>query len=209
MIFLPAGYGNITPKTPSGQLFTIAYALAGIPLTVLALKSVGQLVNIVLKDINRPLHKLLHTIHCDERVCNFLESGNVCINVVCCILTWTIVTAISAHLEPDRSLVATIYSIFVTYSTVGFGDIIPFEDRKYIFMAMFVPGLCFMSSLIDSVVAWLEKTNISCKRRFNFSKCFPLKRETRIQADEVHERAEDDNETLSEQDRASSVKTLS
>ena len=44
--FFPTGYGNITPKTPSGQLFTIAYALAGIPLTVLALKSVGQLVNI-------------------------------------------------------------------------------------------------------------------------------------------------------------------
>lgn len=203
------GYGNITPKTSSGQLLTIAYALAGIPLTVLALKSVGQLVNIVLKDINRPLHKLVHTIHCDERLCNFLESGNVCINAVCCILTWTIVTAISAHLEPERSLVPAIYSIFVTYSTVGFGDIIPFEDRKYIFMVIVLPGLCFMSSLIDSVVAWIEKSNVACKRCFNFSKCFPVKRDMRIQADGVEEPTEDDNKTPSDQDRASSVRTSS
>ena len=207
--FFPLGYGNITPKTPRGQLFTVAYALAGIPLTILALKSVGQLVNIVLKDINRPVHKLLHTIHCDERVCNFLESGNVCINVVCCVLTWTIVAAISAHLEPERGLVQVIYSIFVTYSTVGFGDIIPFEDRKYIFMVIVLPGLCFMSSLIDSVVAWMEKSKMTCKRFFNFSKCCPVKRELRIQADGVEERTEDDNETPREQHRASSVKTSS
>ena len=209
IILFSVGYGNITPKTPSGQLFTVAYALTGIPLTILALKSVGQLVNIVLKDINRPVHKLLHTIHCDERVCNFLESGNVCINVVCCILTWTIVTAISAHLEPERSLVQVTYSIFVTYSTVGFGDIIPFEDRKYIFMVIVLPGLCFMSSLIDSVVAWMEKSKMTCKRCFNFSKCCPVKRELRIQADGVEERTEDDNETPSEQDKASSAKTSS
>ena len=194
--FFPAGYGNITPKTPSGQLFTIAYGLAGIPLTVLALKSVGQLVNIVLKAINRPLHVILHSIDCDERVCNLLESGNVFINVVCCILTWTIVTAISAHLEPERSLVPVIYSIFVTYSTVGFGDIIPFEDRKYIFMIIVLPGLCFMSSLIDSVVAWMEKSNMTCKRCFNLSKCFPVKRKIRIQTEveEVEQRTEEDNE---------------
>ena len=210
---MPAGYGNITPQTAGGQLFTIAYALAGIPLTVLALKSVGQLVNIGLKDINRPLHKLLHTIHCDERVCNFLESGNVCINVVCCILTWTIVTTISVHLEPEGSLVPAIYSIFVTYSTVGFGDIIPFEERKYIFMIIVLPGLCFMSSLIDSVVAWIEKSNvanIACKRCFKFSKCSPANsREMTIQAEGIEERKEDDNETPSELDRASSVKTSS
>lgn len=212
IIIFPAGYGNITPETSSGQLFTIAYALAGIPLTVLALKSVGQLVNIVLKAINRPLHKLLHSIHCDERVCNFLESGNVCINVLCCVLTWTIVTAISAEVEPERSLVPVIYSIFVTYSTVGFGDIIPFEDRKYIFMIIVVPGLCFMSSLIDSVVAWLEKSNLTCKRCFDPSKCFPVKMKMRIQAAEVEgaeQRAEDDTETPCEQGRVSSVKIIS
>lgn len=207
--FFPAGYGNITPKTPSGQLFTIVYAMAGIPFTVLALKSVGQLVNIVLKAINRPLHKIRHSVHCDERVCDFLESGNVCINVVCCILTWTIVSATSAHLEPELSLVTIIYSIFVTYSTVGFGDIIPFEDHKYIFMIIIIPGLCFMSSLIDSVVACMEKSNMVSKRCFNPAKCLPVKREVRIEADGIEQRAEDDNQTPCEQERVSNVKTLS
>lgn len=116
---------------------------------------------------------------------------------------------ISAHLEPERSLVQVIYSIFVTYSTVGFGDIIPFEDRKYIFMIIVLPGLCFMSSLIDSVVAWMEKSNTTCKHCFNLLKCCPVNREMRIQADGIEERTEDDNQAPSEQDRASSAKTSS
>jgi len=99
----------------------------------------------------------------------------------------------------------------VTYSTVGFGDIIPFEDRKYIFMIIVVPGLCFMSSLIDSVVAWLEKSKVTCKRCFNPSKCFPVKMKMRIQSEVVgaEQRAEDDTETPCEQGRVSSVKTIS
>ena len=116
---------------------------------------------------------------------------------------------ISAHLEPERSLVQVIYSIFVTYSTVGFGDIIPFEDRKYIFMIIVLPGLCFMSSLIDSVVGGMEKSNTTCKHCFNLSKCCLVNREMRIQADEIEERTEDDNQAPSEHNRASSAKTSS
>ena len=118
-------------------------------------------------------------------------------------------TAISVHLEPEGSLAPAVYSIFVTYTTVGFGDIIPFEDHRYIFMITVLPGLCFMSSLIDSVVAWIEKSNMVCKRCFNFSKCSPVKREMTIQAEGAEERTEDDDETPSEHDRASSVKTSS
>ncbi|KAF6130884.1 hypothetical protein HJG60_007842 [Phyllostomus discolor] len=36
------GYGSIAPKTPMGQIFCVFYALLGIPLTIIFLKSVGN-----------------------------------------------------------------------------------------------------------------------------------------------------------------------
>ncbi|XP_001630162.3 potassium channel subfamily K member 16 isoform X2 [Nematostella vectensis] len=45
------GYGNLTPKTPGGQLFTIFYALVGIPLTLLTLKSMGNHYNHYIKKL--------------------------------------------------------------------------------------------------------------------------------------------------------------
>ncbi|KAL9966250.1 hypothetical protein ACROYT_G024298 [Oculina patagonica] len=195
------GFGNITPKTPSGQLFSVAYAMAGIPLTVLALKSVGQLVNVAFRTIHRPLHTKFHTILCDEGSCDFLEGGNVCLNVTCLSLIWIIVTAIGAHLEPKQNLISIIYSIFVTYSTVGFGDIIPFEDHKYVFMIIIIPGLCSMSSLIDSIVAYAEKSNMATRRFFSLPNCWPAKRKATITADEDQQDTANDNETPCEVER--------
>ena len=40
---LSAGYGNITPKTIVGRLFTIVYGSIGIPLTMLCLGNIGNL----------------------------------------------------------------------------------------------------------------------------------------------------------------------
>ena len=189
-----AGYGNITPQTPSGQLFTIAYAIAGIPLTVLALKSIGELVNIALRTINRPLHIKLHTIQCNEDSCDFLEKGNLTINSVCLILTWVVASAISANLSPERSIVGNVYSMFVTYSTVGFGDIIPFEEHKYVFMMIALPGLSFMSSLINSIVAYVEKISIINKRFFGLPRCFSCERDSRISADNFQQETPNVNE---------------
>ena len=166
-----AGYGNIAPKTPSGQIFTIAYAIAGIPLTVLALKSIGELVNIALRTINRPLHIKLHTIQCNEGSCDFLEKGNLTINSVCLILTWIVASTTSAYLTPKQSLISSVYSIFVTYSTVGFGDIIPFEEHKYVFIMIVLPGLSFMSSLINSIAAYVEKISTLNQQCFSIPKC--------------------------------------
>ncbi|KAJ7369369.1 hypothetical protein OS493_039590 [Desmophyllum pertusum] len=145
-----------------------------------ALKSIGQLVNVILRTVTRPIHRRLHTVHCDEGSCDFVESGNLCINVVCCMLTWIIVSATSACLEPERNLISIIYSVFVTYSTVGFGDIIPFENHKYVFMISVLPGLSFMSSSIDSAVAYMEKSNMASTRCFDLANCLSTKREARI-----------------------------
>ena len=42
-LFLFAGYGHIVPKTPIGKIFTIFYAVIGIPLFLLYLSNIGQI----------------------------------------------------------------------------------------------------------------------------------------------------------------------
>ena len=44
-----SGYGHMAPSTFGGRLFCIFYALFGIPLCVLALKSIGERINELLE----------------------------------------------------------------------------------------------------------------------------------------------------------------
>lgn len=160
----------------------------------MALKSIGELVNIAFRTINRPLHIKFHTIQCEERSCDFLEKGNLSINSVCLILTWIVTSAICAILKPERSVFTNAYSIFVTYSTVGFGDIIPFEDHKYVFMIIVLPGLSFMSSLIDSIVAYVEKISMLNESCFSLPKCRSAERDSRINAEDIQQETPNVNE---------------
>ena len=81
-------------------------------------------------------------------------------------------------------MITIVYSVFVTYSTVGFGDIIPFENHNYVFMICVLPGLSFMSSLIDSVVAYMEKRSImNSTRCVKLANCLSGKRDARITTD--------------------------
>ena len=103
-------------------------------------------------------------------------------------------SATSACLEPERSLISIVYSVFVTYSTVGFGDIIPFENHKYVFMISVLPGLSFMSSSIDSAVAYMEKSSKASTRCFDLANCLSTKREGRITADGAQQDTQNNNE---------------
>ena len=162
----------------------------------MALKSIGELVNIALRTINRPLHVKLHTTQCNEGSCDFLEKGNLAINSVCLTLTWIVASVTSVNFTPERSVISNVYSIFATYSTVGFGDIIPFEEHKYVFMMIALPGLSFTSSLIDSMVAYVEKVSILNQRCFSLPMCLSGERafNSRISADNFQQETPNVNE---------------
>ena len=164
--------------------------MGGIPITILALQSIGKLVNIGLRVASRPLHWKFHSIHCQEKNCDFLEKGNMCINTTCLILTWVIVSAISVSLDTDRPVVTIVYSIFVTYSTIGFGDFIPFKNHGYVFIIIVLPGLSFMSSSIDSVVAYLDKRRMLEKGCSICTNCLAAKRHARKTTNEEAPRSD-------------------
>lgn len=161
-----SGYGNITPMSRSGKIFAVVYAIPGIPLTVLTLKSIGTLLNRGLRATHRPMHRKFHGPQCREEDCDFAEKGNVFFDLCGFILMWIIASVISSFSDPDRPLVTITYSIFITYSTIGFGDFIPFENSRYLFIIMLLPGLALMSSSIDAVVACIEKRTKLNKNAF-------------------------------------------
>lgn len=47
----PAGYGNIAPRTALGRIVTVAYALFGIPLTLVYLSSTGSILARVAREV--------------------------------------------------------------------------------------------------------------------------------------------------------------
>ena len=49
MLFVIAGYGNLTPKTDLGKLATIIYALVGIPLMLLYMTNIGHILGTTFK----------------------------------------------------------------------------------------------------------------------------------------------------------------
>ncbi len=51
IIIFVSGYGNLTPKTNTGRICTIIYALIGIPLTLLWLSKIGSLLGHVVTSV--------------------------------------------------------------------------------------------------------------------------------------------------------------
>lgn len=60
----------------------------------------------------------------------------------------------------ELSVIINVYFIFVIYFIVGFGDIILFEEYKYVFIMIVLFGLFFMLSLINFIVVYVEKISI-------------------------------------------------
>ena len=118
IIFL--GYGHMVPETTWGRLFCILYALFGIPITALMLRSVG----------NRITEWIIAIIkQFDRRVYNReTENAELKSAVIAFGLLWIIilVPAIGfSSLEKDWNYLESVYYCFITFSTIGFGDLVP------------------------------------------------------------------------------------
>ena len=160
------------------------YAIIGIPITILALKSTGELLNISLKVVTRPLHRRFHGTDCSELSCNFTEKGGICANITILISLWILASLANAFVDGNLELVSNVYSIFISYTTVGFGDFIPFKNHTYAVILWILPGLSFMSSLINSVVSCVEKNNTLGTCRFNMTGCLQGRRRADVSDDD-------------------------
>ena len=168
-IFVFTGFGNITPKTPLGQGVTIIFCLLGIPITMLAMKTSGELLatgirflviktdTVVLKRAE-PKHIKGKTFFLSSALIVFLQLILACVS--------------TSYIETDWSFLESLYAWFTTFTTIGFGDYVHMESfssktahgemskARLIFYGIllslpYVAGLslmsCILTCLVDSV----------------------------------------------------------
>lgn len=156
------GYGHMVPETVGGRLFCIIYALFGIPLTALMLRSVGN-------RITEWIITMLKIL--DRRIYNReTENAEIKSAVIAFGLLWLIILlpAIGySYLETNWVYLESVYYCFVTFSTIGFGDLVPTSLRQgagvssqvfveFADLLYLVIGLAIMSSVVVAISGVIE-----------------------------------------------------
>ncbi|XP_022797223.1 potassium channel subfamily K member 9-like [Stylophora pistillata] len=118
------GYGFITPQTSAGQSLCIFVCLLGIPITLLTLKSIGELIakwlNTIVSKFEKKMLKIPEPKQMQTKSAVILFSFMVLLIVV------------SALLIRDLhwSFVEGVYFWFVTFTTIGFGDYVLWKPAR-------------------------------------------------------------------------------
>ncbi|KAK3746967.1 hypothetical protein QZH41_002518 [Actinostola sp. cb2023] len=157
------GYGNFTPKTAGGQLFSVTMALCGIPVFFWLLKQLGEhMLNgqkLVITKIEAKLFKHGEPRFLPEK-CVFIAAIIACLIVV--------VGAVIQQRDENWKFLHGVYCFVITLTTIGFGDLIPSHPTS-VAMQMFKLfytyfGLCVMANIILGAFEVQESVEILKKK---------------------------------------------
>ncbi|XP_036886625.1 potassium channel subfamily K member 6 [Sturnira hondurensis] len=127
------GYGYMTPLTDAGKAFSIAFALLGVPATMLLLTASAQHLSLLLT--HAPLSWLSTRWGWDsQRAARWHLVVLLGIVMTICFL---IPAAIFAYLEEDWSFLDAFYFCFISLSTIGLGDYVPGEAPGQPYRALY------------------------------------------------------------------------
>lgn len=129
----PPGYGYTTPLTDAGKAFSIAFALLGVPATMLLLTSSAQRLSLLLT--HAPLSWLTTRWGWGlRRAARWHLVALLGVAVTVCFL---VPAAVFAHLEEAWSFLDAFYFCFISLSTIGLGDYVPGEAPGQPYRALY------------------------------------------------------------------------
>lgn len=158
----------MTPDTWLGQLLTVLFGLAGLPISMLALKTLGEVIVSGIRSLVLRIEKRLFKTRDVRRIRQktFLAT---CVLMIFFLLLGSVISIVAE----GWSFVEGLYTWFVVLSTVGFGDYIPFQslDQKsdrggdqgiiWVFITILafytLLGLCVVSAVLTSLVQAAEE----------------------------------------------------
>lgn len=129
----PPGYGYTTPLTDAGKAFSIAFALLGVPATMLLLTSSAQRLSLLLD--RAPLSWL--TLRCGWDFRRAARWHLVALLGVVLTVCFLVPAAVFAHLEEAWSFLDALYFCFISLSTIGLGDYVPGEAPNQPYRALY------------------------------------------------------------------------
>ena len=158
--------------TTGGRILCIFYAFFGIPINILFLQVIGEvLLNVQQALVTRFETGCLKT----EDVPKFLNEKCTLLGFLLLLVLLFIGTGIQIELE-DWTFLEGFYAYFITFTTVGFGDLIPVHSTKkpghvVIRVFMIILGLVAMSNMLNALASCqdtlqlLKKVRQRCGRR--------------------------------------------
>ncbi|CAG9569901.1 unnamed protein product [Danaus chrysippus] len=162
------GYGHSTPSTIGGKLFTMFYAIVGIPLGLIMFQSIGERVNrlssVIIKSIKRAMN-------CSQT--NASEVDLICVVTILSSLTIAGGAAAFSKFE-GWSYFDSVYYCFITLTTIGFGDMVALQkdnalNRKpsYVMFALIfiLFGLAIVAACLNLLVLRFVTMNTEDEKR--------------------------------------------
>lgn len=121
------GYGHINPVTPDGKLACIAYAVIGIPFTLIFLSALVQrLLAPTFKLLSSFLKLLPKMDNFQVRLMHLATMSSLFL-----LLIMLLPSIIFYLLEPGWTLLDTFYFVFISLTTIGLGDYIPGDNEMH------------------------------------------------------------------------------
>ena len=149
------GYGDIAPTSQEGRLFLIPYTIIAIPAMMTLLARCGD----VLTSANRKLFKVIQKYCCQKKqyVSEALFSTISITLVLCCYIQIGPILTVMISME-NWTYIDSVYYWFVTFSTIGFGDIqYTIDDHEYVILIYRLFGLALLAGVINSLIVWLKE----------------------------------------------------
>ncbi|KHJ40921.1 Ion channel [Trichuris suis] len=118
------GYGDVVPSTALGKLFTMAYSLFGIPLLFYILDEWGTLLMKLMfrikylwnaRTMGRSIHHHIHTV----------DDVPLSLALLLQFLWLCLSAALFQSWEKDVDYFSSFYFFFISFTTIGFGDVVP------------------------------------------------------------------------------------
>ncbi|CAI4222985.1 unnamed protein product [Auanema sp. JU1783] len=168
------GYGHLYPSTVAGRVFTMIYAIFGIPLVLSILDDFGKVLTRGLNwpwwQVKRGCRRIFR--YCTKQTMNEIRKLDeedkkeldvfnlpipVALLVVVC---WIFICSATVLLwEDDWDYFVAFYFFFISLSTIGLGDITPTQPKYLLLIFLLILiGLSLVSMCINLIQAKLERT---------------------------------------------------
>lgn len=157
------GYGNLAPVTVWGRVICVIYALIGIPLTLALLAIVGKILGDYINDACAWMLKWYRKVHKSyeyERTVQEGDEGQIdaplWMGLLILVLFTTIMAGLYCWIE-GWDFGTSLYFQYVTYLTIGFGDVVPMKEQ-FVFLNVFLVflGLSVLSITLSMIASNLH-----------------------------------------------------
>nr|XP_039250586.1 potassium channel subfamily K member 16-like [Styela clava] len=162
------GYGTVTPVTGGGQAFTILFALLSIPFTGLLAAKLGSILAYFIKKAAAIIFKRRGKSN------RYVKIASIAFTFIFGLFLYIAMPAILLTYvsnEEGWTFIECLYCVFVTLTTIGFGDYVPDPHStagmlgNIVVLIWVVAGLAWFATIVNLIATQLSKQATTLKKK--------------------------------------------